>query len=275
MKSVAERQNKISAPSIPVNCRAFQTCTDKEFAVVSAIQAVYWLTDSTEEAGVDMLCRTMPNVPRRSIERAIKSLKAKGVVGMSRAFGKPSRFTLCFDDLSFREFREIVQSRQVGGDHFRLTGGNDSAKVAEMVRQVGGVNSNYETLRSETLKTETVPPQAPETVPPSKPKVKAASRETYPAEFEQFWDAYPASRRVNKKAALAQWRKEAPPLPVVLTALAWQVKSKSWLEEDCRFVPRPERYDKQRPWEQPQPEGSAREGEDRKREFNKILASFK
>ena len=119
------------------------------------------------------------------------------------------------------------------------------------------------------------PPQAPETVPPSKPKVKPASRETYPADFEQFWAAYPASRRVNKKAALAQWRKEVPPLPAVLTALGWQVRSKSWLEEEGRFVPWPERYIKQRRWEQPQPEGSARDGEDRKREFNKILASFK
>jgi hypothetical protein len=124
-----KRENKITSPSVPVNMRAFWACDPNEFMVVAAIQAIHWVKDADEEAGLDMLCLALPKMPRRTIQRALASLKASGLVIMERGYGRPSTFGLAFEDLSFRDFRATLHPRHVGA--------NDDAKLAQTSRQVG------------------------------------------------------------------------------------------------------------------------------------------
>lgn len=66
----------------------------------------------------------------------------------------------------------------------------------------------------------------------------------YSDDFLTFWKIYPA--KTGKGDAWKSWKKTKPDLQTVLTALAWQVKSKKWLDG---FIPNPATYLNQRRWE--------------------------
>ena len=170
------RINKIVDPSIPVNCRAFQECDEAEFVVVAAIQAIHWTLDPDHEAGLDMICRALPKVSKRTIERAVARLKKKALIGTDRRFGHASRFGLNFESLSFADLRAALLNRQVGGigdaPLNRQVGGIESAKLAELVRQVGGV------INSTDSKEKTKTPTA---------KAAPSESDSWIAEFEKRW----------------------------------------------------------------------------------------
>ena len=76
--------------------------------------------------------------------------------------------------------------------------------------------------------------------------------------FEQFWNAYPHTRRVGKKAARAEWKKIAPDdrtVAQIVQAVERQRRTTQWLKEGGQFVPHPERYLKHRRWEDEDSEG--------------------
>jgi len=65
-----------------------------------------------------------------------------------------------------------------------------------------------------------------------------------PPGFLEFWGLYP--KHVGKADALRAWRRRRPPITRVRATLAWQVKSKQWLEG---FIPNPATYINQGRWE--------------------------
>lgn len=69
-----------------------------------------------------------------------------------------------------------------------------------------------------------------------KPKTLSASDE---AEFEQFWQAYPKTRRVGKIAAQKAWKSKKPPLAECLATLAWQKKDWEWVKDEGKWIPHP------------------------------------
>lgn len=73
--------------------------------------------------------------------------------------------------------------------------------------------------------------------------------------FETFWKAYPKDRRVNKKKAYEEWKKEAAHLEevqrLIMTALPRQIAYKEAMRKQGRFTPEfqdPERWLKNRRW---------------------------
>lgn len=68
--------------------------------------------------------------------------------------------------------------------------------------------------------------------------------------FEQFWKAYPSSRRVGKKAALRAWQKakDKPPLADILASIALQAKSEQWKKDGGQFIPHPATWLNQGRW---------------------------
>lgn len=135
--STNKKENKIISPSIPVLNSVFFQCDPNEFCVVAAVQAIHWVLDADEEGGVEMLCRALPKMPKRTIERAVASLKKKGLLSMKRGFRTASRFSIHFEDMSFKAFRDTI----------RQSGGIQSANMAEMDRQVGGDIINTDSKR--------------------------------------------------------------------------------------------------------------------------------
>lgn len=59
-------------------------------------------------------------------------------------------------------------------------------------------------------------------------------------DFEVFWNMYP--KKKDKIKAKAAWKKEKPPIDLVLKALEWQINSKDWVKENGKFIKYPERY---------------------------------
>lgn len=141
------KENKIVSPSIPVLNAALILCDPNEYCVVAAVQAIHWVLDPDEEGGVEMLCRALPNMPKRTIERAVASLKKKGLLSMKRGFRKASRFSLHFEDMAFKDLRALI----------RQDGVIQTAKLAEMDRHIGGDISNTDSTR-ETLDIDSVTP---------------------------------------------------------------------------------------------------------------------
>ena len=83
-----------------------------------------------------------------------------------------------------------------------------------------------------------------ELTPPKSPK-----GDEYPAEFSEFWLAYP-----NKKAkgdAYQVWRrlKSRPALAVLVAALDRQRSSAAWTKDGGAFIPHPATWLRQRRWE--------------------------
>lgn len=70
---------------------------------------------------------------------------------------------------------------------------------------------------------------------------RSKSSDIYSPEFEIFWKQYP--KKTGKGAANKSWIKVKPDVDKVLTALAWQTKSKKWIDG---YVPNPETYINQR-----------------------------
>jgi hypothetical protein len=87
---------------------------------------------------------------------------------------------------------------------------------------------------------------------------KGKDKPTLPADFEEFWKAYP--NKAGKKDALKAWRnaKDKPPLVELLAAIAAQRKWQGWTKDNGQFIPQPAtwlnkgRWD-DKPVEAPQP----------------------
>lgn len=65
----------------------------------------------------------------------------------------------------------------------------------------------------------------------------------YSSNFIEFWQAYPL--KVGKEAAWKAWKKQRPPLPQVMSALAWQRTSRKWKDG---FIPHPATYLNEHRW---------------------------
>jgi hypothetical protein len=71
---------------------------------------------------------------------------------------------------------------------------------------------------------------------------------TYTDEFNTFWAAYP--RKIAKGAAIKAWKRiPAGSLPLILTALQWQIKSEQWTKEHGQYIPYPATYLNSSRWE--------------------------
>ena len=79
--------------------------------------------------------------------------------------------------------------------------------------------------------------------------VAARSTNATPSEnFELFWNAYP--KKANKEESRAAFDKiDDTPLETILTALEKQKASKSWIEENGKFIPYPAKWLRNRMWE--------------------------
>lgn len=62
-------------------------------------------------------------------------------------------------------------------------------------------------------------------------------------DFDRFWERYP--KKTAKIEAQKAWKKAKPDLQAVLDALAWQIKSRQWMEG---YVPNPATYLNQGRW---------------------------
>jgi hypothetical protein len=100
------------------------------------------------------------------------------------------------------------------------------------------------------------PADSPSLIPDSpihnKPLAQPAARrvENPPAEFEQFWDAYP--RHVGKQAAAKVFAKLAPDdelLGMMLAAVKRQRQSEQWLRDGGQYVPHAATWLNGRRWE--------------------------
>lgn len=80
----------------------------------------------------------------------------------------------------------------------------------------------------------------------------------YPADFEEFWQAYP--RKVHKGDALRAWkstRDVRPPLPRLVDAIERARRSEQWRDEGGRFIPHPGRWLRAHGWaDEMSPKGS-------------------
>jgi len=62
-------------------------------------------------------------------------------------------------------------------------------------------------------------------------------------DFDRFWETYP--KKTAKIEAQKAWKKAKPDLQTVIKALAWQIKSRQWMEG---YVPNPATYLNQGRW---------------------------
>lgn len=79
-----------------------------------------------------------------------------------------------------------------------------------------------------------------------------------PAQFAQFWEAYP--KRKDKQKALKAFQKLNPNLELfqqILAALDWQKQQPEWLKSNGQFVPLPASWLNGRRWEDERPATSA------------------
>lgn len=67
--------------------------------------------------------------------------------------------------------------------------------------------------------------------------------------FATFWKIYP--KHIAQSAANKAWNKAKPPVNAVLKALAWQTKTKQWIDG---YAPNPTNYIDQKRWED-EPDG--------------------
>jgi len=102
-------------------------------------------------------------------------------------------------------------------------------------------------LRNTTKTTISSAAAAPDALPVSgKPLPdQHAPKNTYPRDFDIFWQAYP--RKVGKAAALKRWKTQKPPLAQVLKALELQRGCAQW--QDISLIPHPETWLNKRRWE--------------------------
>jgi hypothetical protein len=94
------------------------------------------------------------------------------------------------------------------------------------------------------------PSPAQETPPTPSRKRSGKGVESYPAEFESFWQAYP--KHIAKAEAFKAWKKAGIKnglYEAVMVALEAQKKSQAWAEDGGKFIPYAQKWLNQRRWE--------------------------
>lgn len=79
------------------------------------------------------------------------------------------------------------------------------------------------------------------------------NRDTHTDSFERFWNDYPI--HLGKQQALDIWIQDPPDLDRVMVALACWKKSRQWLQENGRFIPKAATFLKEKYYEQPPKDG--------------------
>lgn len=125
--------------------------------------------------------------------------------------------------------------RRGGKANRRQTGSNGqaNAKQTESKSEANPKQKRREEIREEEKRTNT--------------GAAAQSSDAVPAGFETFWAMYP--NRVEKKAAVAEWRRLAPDAGLqqaIVSAVEAQARGRKWREG---FVKAPHRWLKDRNWE--------------------------
>lgn len=214
-----QRQNKIVSPSVPVNCRAFLECDELEFTILAAVQACHWVKDGGVEIGAVGLSVILPKVPLRNIERGLASLKKRGLIEATKGFGKPSKFAIYLEDLPFQALRELLHSRQIGG--------NESATLAGMTRQIGGNTINRDSKED------------------SKPETNG---------FAQWWAVYP--NKASRARAAKAWAKLKPSATLqaaLLRDTEMRRSSIKWTKDGGQYCPHGATYLNNEGWNDPIP----------------------
>ncbi len=81
-------------------------------------------------------------------------------------------------------------------------------------------------------------------------EVNNACEENSVCEFEKFFSLYP--KKVSKQKAFREWNRINPSSEMseqIITALQYQCRSENWQKENGRFIPFPEKYLRDRRWE--------------------------
>lgn len=73
-------------------------------------------------------------------------------------------------------------------------------------------------------------------------------KETESEGFRVFWQRYPV--KLGRQEALAQWERVCGDAQDILSGLDNWLQSESWRRENGRFVPKPEKWLRERWWEQ-------------------------
>jgi hypothetical protein len=95
---------------------------------------------------------------------------------------------------------------------------------------------------------------------PPPPARGTRGAEEYSADFEQFWKAYHPARRKAKKSAYDEWKRlgsSRPPVEELVRILKVQSGWRNWKEENGKYFPWPERWLKNRRWEDEPETGAA------------------
>lgn len=76
---------------------------------------------------------------------------------------------------------------------------------------------------------------------------------TAPEGFDQFWNAYPASRRRGRQEAIDAWRRlkltPAQVLQVMASLESWK-QTRDWQKADGKYIPWPQKFLNKRRWEE-------------------------
>jgi len=91
----------------------------------------------------------------------------------------------------------------------------------------------------------------------------------YPLGFVDFWDAYPV--KVGKADAARAWAKKRPPLAKCLQTIAWQKKSRKWLDG---FITNPATWINRGSWDDEPPQSLGPRMSDREARSAAALAAF-
>ena len=86
-----------------------------------------------------------------------------------------------------------------------------------------------------------------ESNPNLNPNPKRSSGDDRAADFERFWDEYPA--KINKQGAWKAFQKVDAPVEVLLSALKNHKKSAQWVKDCGQFIPHPTTWLNQKRWE--------------------------
>ena len=160
---------------------------------------------------------------RETIFEAIKAMEDLGLIIVERQLGKGNRFTLVGVQSRHQNNGETVTSRKKPTSQEKPTGSAKQPVGKSRLHQSGKADSH----QSGKADTESI-----------NESIKNHISEISP--FEEFWKAYP--RKVSKDAAQKAWVKCKPPLQDVLQALAWQVRSEQWRQDNGAFIPYPATY---------------------------------
>lgn len=190
----------------------------------------------------------------RQVQRVLTRLETDGVLTIERGVGRThaSTYAITLDALSPAEKHDTAMSPI--RDEEKVTSGAgkgdiSSEKVTSRVIK-GDIAVSPEPYEP-SLRTVREPLDiagSPEPDPPPKPKPK---RNTYPADFEAFWQAYPSGHG-SKIESLAVWKTlavDAELLDAILAGIdAWK-RTKRWQDG---FIRDAERFLKKRLWENPE-----------------------